>query len=95
MRDKRSGEVVAIKAIPRANIDRFVIEEVQNLSKCHHPQIIQFREVGVDFFSSVGSADHSAYLFEGIRHRNRFWTLNHAEGKGVCRPMSLTSTWPL
>jgi len=36
---------VAIKIIPRTAIDRFVIEEVQNLSKCHHPQIIQFREV--------------------------------------------------
>jgi hypothetical protein len=45
VKDKRSGEIVAIKTIPRTAIDRFVIEEVQNLSKCHHPQVIQFKEV--------------------------------------------------
>jgi serine/threonine protein kinase len=45
VKDKRSREIVAIKLIPRPAVDRFVIEEVQNLSKCNHPQIIKFKEV--------------------------------------------------
>ena len=43
--DKRTKEIVAIKRIARSDIDRFVVEEVQNLSKCRHHQIIQFKEV--------------------------------------------------
>lgn len=43
--DKRTHETVAIKRIARSDIDRFVVEEVQNLSKCRHHQIIQFKEV--------------------------------------------------
>lgn len=43
--DKRTQEIVAIKRIARSDIDRFVVEEVQNLSKCRHHQIIQFKEV--------------------------------------------------
>lgn len=44
--DRRTNEIVAIKRIARSDIDRFVVEEVQNLSKCRHHQIIQFKEVG-------------------------------------------------
>ena len=43
--DKRTKDIVAIKRIARSDIDRFVVEEVQNLSKCRHHQIIQFKEV--------------------------------------------------
>lgn len=51
-RDRRTEEIVAIKRIARSDIDRFVVEEVQNLSKCRHHQIIQFKEVRSPFQSS-------------------------------------------
>lgn len=47
VKDKRSREIVAIKLISRPAVDRFVIEEFQNLSKCNHPQIIKFKEAYV------------------------------------------------
>jgi hypothetical protein len=43
--DKRTGETVAIKKIDLAKVDDYVEEEVLNLAKCLHPQIIQFKEV--------------------------------------------------
>jgi len=60
VKDKRSQEIVAIKTIPRTAVDRFVIEEVQNLSKCHHPQIIQFREVIITIPATRNETHHFA-----------------------------------
>ena len=43
-RNRRTSSEVAIKYIPREEINKYVRAEVLNLSMCRHPQIIQFRE---------------------------------------------------
>jgi len=44
---QQTGEVWAIKKIPRTDVDRYVREECLNLAKCNHTQIIGYIDVSL------------------------------------------------
>jgi hypothetical protein len=49
---KQTGQIWAIKKIPREEIDRYVRGECINLAKCNHSQIITYKDVSSPPFPS-------------------------------------------